>query len=176
MVALYRAGRQADALEAYQRTRRLFAGELGLEPGESLSRLQQQILDRDPALVPGPQSPAPAPGATLTAHAAGSHLPRPLTRLVGRERELAALTAVQLFVQCALSANRKLEIDPAMTRTVAGIPVAVATGGAPGELAAPLMADELGAPCPRRPYQGSPSRQSQVSSAAKSSSTAPGST
>ena len=51
MLALYRAGRQADALEAYQRARRLFATELGLEPGEPLAALQQRILDRDPTLL-----------------------------------------------------------------------------------------------------------------------------
>ncbi|MFJ4655867.1 BTAD domain-containing putative transcriptional regulator [Nocardia sp. NPDC088792] len=44
MVALFRAGRQADALGAYQEVRLLFAGELGVEPGEELRALHQQIL------------------------------------------------------------------------------------------------------------------------------------
>ena len=61
MLALYRAGRQADALDAYQRTRRRFAEELGLEPGEQLERLQQRILRRDPGLAPEPQ-PVARPG------------------------------------------------------------------------------------------------------------------
>jgi predicted ATPase/DNA-binding SARP family transcriptional activator len=87
MLALYRSGRQADALEAYQRARRLFAGELGLEPGELLTRLQQRILERDPTLRHQTQASA------VAAHAA-SNLPRPLTRLVGRERELAALAGL----------------------------------------------------------------------------------
>jgi predicted ATPase/DNA-binding SARP family transcriptional activator len=94
MLALYRAGRHADALEAYQRARRLFASELGLEPGELLAARQQQILDRDPALLAQQPVPAPAPSAGHARAAAarpGSNLPRPLTRLVGRERELAAL-------------------------------------------------------------------------------------
>ncbi len=89
MLALYRAGRQAEALEAYQRLRRAFAEELGLEPGEPLIRLQQQILDRDPGL----QAPTPAPPAAAPVRRA-SALPQPLTRLVGRERELAALTGM----------------------------------------------------------------------------------
>ena len=89
MLALYRAGRQADALEAFGRLRRLFAEELGLEPGEPLNRLQQQILERDLAL----QAPAPAPPPAAPARRA-STLPQPLTRLVGRERELAALTGL----------------------------------------------------------------------------------
>jgi ABC-type transport system substrate-binding protein/DNA-binding SARP family transcriptional activator len=50
MVALYRAGRQADALAAFQGARRRFASELGLEPSESLRRLERQILGHDPAL------------------------------------------------------------------------------------------------------------------------------
>jgi predicted ATPase/DNA-binding SARP family transcriptional activator len=92
MLALYRAGRLADALDAYQRARRLFAAELGLEPGEPLGALQRQILDRDPALAaPGP---AQSPFARVTAPAAESqsNLPRSLTRLVGREAELDALS------------------------------------------------------------------------------------
>ena len=50
MTALYRAGRQADALAAYRRARSMLVGELGLEPGAALRRLEQQILRQDPAL------------------------------------------------------------------------------------------------------------------------------
>jgi predicted ATPase/DNA-binding SARP family transcriptional activator len=85
MLALYRAGRQADALEAYQKARRLFAAELGLEPGEPLARLQRQILDRDLAL--GLDASPPVGRVERPA----SNLPRAVTRLVGRERELATL-------------------------------------------------------------------------------------
>jgi predicted ATPase/DNA-binding SARP family transcriptional activator len=88
MLALYRAGRQADALEVYQRARRRFADELGLEPGEPLAQLQQRILERDPALLPPAQTQAQAPGVTARA---ASNLPRSPTRLIGRERELATL-------------------------------------------------------------------------------------
>jgi predicted ATPase len=94
MLALARAGRSADALEAYQRARRLFAAELGLEPGEPLARLQQQILDRDPATAaptaadgvpPRPQSEGVSPRPR-------SALPRPASRLIGRERDLESLS------------------------------------------------------------------------------------
>src|SRR5881394_1370452 len=50
MLALYRADRQADALEAYQQARHDLIDELGIEPSESLQRLQQAILRHDPAL------------------------------------------------------------------------------------------------------------------------------
>jgi class 3 adenylate cyclase len=50
MLALYRSGRQAEALEAYQTTRRVLMDELGLEPSEELRALQQDILRQDASL------------------------------------------------------------------------------------------------------------------------------
>src|SRR6266516_4954740 len=50
MLALYRSGRQAQALDAYQRARRTLVEELGIEPGPELQRLEGQILNHDPAL------------------------------------------------------------------------------------------------------------------------------
>jgi DNA-binding SARP family transcriptional activator/tetratricopeptide (TPR) repeat protein len=70
MLALYRCGRQAEALEAYQRTRRLLVDELGVEPGRELRGLQAGILAADPRLAePGswtrdyPRPDAPAAGS-----------------------------------------------------------------------------------------------------------------
>jgi hypothetical protein len=52
MLALYRSGRQAEALDAYQRAREQLTGELGLEPGPELKALQTAILNQDPSLAP----------------------------------------------------------------------------------------------------------------------------
>ncbi len=65
MVALYRAGRQATALEVYRRATRSLAEELGLEPGPRLRELERQILAHDPHLAATPRAEAPraeAPG------------------------------------------------------------------------------------------------------------------
>ena len=60
MLALYRAGRQADALEAYRQTRELLREELGLEPSHALQRLERSILLQDASLEPTPYRPAEA--------------------------------------------------------------------------------------------------------------------
>jgi len=58
MVALYRAGRQAEALQAFARAREVLVGELGIEPGVELQRLQSAILSHDPELEGGRPPPA----------------------------------------------------------------------------------------------------------------------
>ncbi len=78
MVALYRLGRQADALAAFQALRRCLAEELGLEPTPALCGLEHQILLQAPELD-GPMLPDGLPGATVVqksgAAVAGAELP-----------------------------------------------------------------------------------------------------
>jgi DNA-binding SARP family transcriptional activator/streptogramin lyase len=61
MLALYRSGRQADALDAYQAGRRVLQDELGLEPGRELRDLEAAILRQDESLSPSPPAPVAAP-------------------------------------------------------------------------------------------------------------------
>jgi len=82
VLALYRAGRQADALEAY-RAARATLDELGIEPSPELRELQRAILRQDPELAP------PEPRESL-----GTRLPAPPTPLVGRQLEIAAVAAL----------------------------------------------------------------------------------
>jgi YVTN family beta-propeller protein len=66
MLALYRAGRQAEALEAYRRARQALDGQLGVEPGPALRELERQILNQDPSLG----APAARSSSTLRERAA----------------------------------------------------------------------------------------------------------
>src|SRR5215470_8117442 len=71
MLALYRCGRQAEALEVYRRARRTLVDELGLEPGPALQRLEQAILRQDPSLeLPARAMPAAAAPARSAARGA----------------------------------------------------------------------------------------------------------
>jgi YVTN family beta-propeller protein len=59
MLALYRSGRQAEALDAYRRARQTLVSELGIEPGPELRDLELRILAHDPALGRAPRVPTP---------------------------------------------------------------------------------------------------------------------
>ena len=77
MLALYRADRQADALQAYQNARRQLVEELGIEPGARLRELEAAVLAQDASLAPG------APGAAAAPHGAP-------TRAADRRRDVPA--------------------------------------------------------------------------------------
>jgi predicted ATPase/DNA-binding SARP family transcriptional activator len=97
MLALYRSGRQAEALDAFARARRGFATELGLEPGEQLARLHARILEQDSALLLASAQTGATPGRRAgdqpgpTPKPSPSSLPGAATELIGREPELAVL-------------------------------------------------------------------------------------
>jgi YVTN family beta-propeller protein len=127
MLALYRSGRQAEALQAYQRARHTLVDELGIEPGQALQRLEQSILRQDGSLDLSGQ---PGPDAEVaTREPPVQTLPRPerlsgavtflftdiegSTRLVKqlRERWGAAVADHQRILREAFAAHRGQEID-----------------------------------------------------------------
>lgn len=100
VLALYRSGRSADALAAYEEFRRRLDDELGADPGPQLRRLHARILQQDPELMGPPRTPSgPPPNATggsAGGSAGGStglaYVGSPRSPLVGRGPTMAQLT------------------------------------------------------------------------------------
>ncbi len=90
MLALYRCGRQAEALRWFEQTRRHLADELGADPAPSLAALHQQILRADPSLAAGP-GPGSARPASRPAVPVPRELPADVPAFTGRAAELAEL-------------------------------------------------------------------------------------
>ena len=147
MTALYRAGRQADALTAYRTVRRYLIEDLGVEPGPRLRELQARILGQDDRLVPA--GPAAA--------GRGGNLPPRLGRLIGREKDLevvadalAAFPVVTLVgpggigkTRLALAAARRAGTDAAWLVDLAEI---ASAGDVPRAVAGTLGVKEGPAP------------------------------
>ena len=85
ILALYRAGRQAEALRAYAMIRDRLVDELGVDPGSGLRELETRVLGHDPSLIVE-QPPALH---TLASPSVPGNLPEPLSRFLGRDAELA---------------------------------------------------------------------------------------
>lgn len=93
ILALYRAGRLAEALEHYRDVRARLVAELGADPGAALRELHQRVLAADPALVPASAPPPGAGSANTGPVVAPRQLPAAPAPFVGRRDELDRLDA-----------------------------------------------------------------------------------
>jgi peptide/nickel transport system substrate-binding protein len=152
MLALYRAGRQADALTAYQETRRLFNDELGIEPSRPLQRLEGAILRQEQeleVLLEAVEDTPDADGREVPKPPASAGVPSGRGRGTRRRRAAVALVGlglagavVALAVSRSTRANflkrvhahaigvidtERVGIEEQLT--VGGLPAAIASGG-----------------------------------------------
>ena len=153
MLALYRSGRQADALQTYRDGRRLLAGDLGLEPGPELQRLEQAILAQDPELD-GPVASRASPPAETASDEPSASPPDEPSAPPSAARPRRRLLLVAAGVVLALAAGAALgvvltrgdtpsaveikppavvAVDPRTNRVVASIvagskPISIAAG------------------------------------------------
>ncbi len=126
MLALYRTGRQADALDVYRQGKRMLAEELGLDPDPALQELERAILNHDPALTQtrapaGPASRRRGRGPLLLAGSAAVLL----AVAVGVAAELRGGGSAGLG---SLAPNSVGVIDPSSNRIVAEVPVGARPG------------------------------------------------
>jgi DNA-binding SARP family transcriptional activator len=144
MLALYRAGRQAEALHAYRMARAELSEELGLEPGDQLKLLERAILEQDPSLV----LPAAGPRAPPRPHGAAPErsllvVPTTLDRLdalLSLAAPLLALKPMELIVAAVVAASDVAGSTSALAERgdalrAGGVPVRTAafSSPAPGE-------------------------------------------
>ncbi|MGE0215976.1 BTAD domain-containing putative transcriptional regulator [Mycolicibacterium sp.] len=158
MLALYRAGRAAEALDTYSRHARILDDELGLEPGPELRDLQIAVLRQAPELAGWPRTPewsgaaviAVPPAAPATPHAAAPAAPVDGTparaALIGRDRELA--TAAEVLARVAAGASSWLVLSgpPGIGKTRLAEEVAALVAADGGDVVWVSCPDERGTP------------------------------
>jgi YVTN family beta-propeller protein len=134
MLALYRSGRQADALEAYQAARRTLDTELGLEPSRRLQELERKILTQDASLEPAPRARIAMRrrGGILIAFGAAALIAGGIAAAV-----ITLSSGGETKALARIAPNSVGLLDPKSNRFVAQIPV----GATPTQLA--LTGDSL---------------------------------
>jgi DNA-binding SARP family transcriptional activator len=140
MLALYRSGRQADALEAYRRARERLVDELGIEPGSALQDLERAILQQDPSLDPPaggtPDPPALGVRSVLVAALAPGSL-EPLAALAAplakhAERELVLAATVTEAAELGAVSSQLHELRGRLIEEGAPVRAAAFTSLTPG--------------------------------------------
>jgi hypothetical protein len=101
MLALYRSGRQAEALETYRHARRIFSEELGIEPGPRLQELERAILRHDSSLA------APGPAAARIREEEGTDKARKMRRIATRRTVAVAAALASVLAAAVLAAVRE---------------------------------------------------------------------
>ena len=152
MLALYRAGRHADALAAYRQARTVLDAELGLEPGRELRRLEQAILTHDPELAASaPRTPAVPPAPPTPTFGRDEDVRR-VASLVGETRCLTlvgpgGVGKTRLAIEVARSVRGRF-VSLASTAHADRVPAvicdALAVARAPGEPASEALDRAVG--------------------------------
>jgi DNA-binding SARP family transcriptional activator len=146
MLALYRDGRQADALEAYRAARQRLVDEIGLEPGPEVHDLERRILAQDPSLIVA-RAALSAPGRAILVLAGHDDTLAPLVELASN---LAGRVGHELLIAAVVRdgeqlSGRTARLNDLQARTARrGVPARVAafTSGDVGADAARLAAEE----------------------------------
>jgi predicted ATPase/DNA-binding SARP family transcriptional activator len=155
MLALYRSGRQADALHVYRRARETLVDELGIEPGAELQRLERAILTQDPALdatvepaddvrTRGPaRDVSRLPGGTVTFLFSDIEGSTRQLHAVGDRRYAEALARYRRVVRDACARNGGVEVDVQGDCVFVAFPAASAAVAAARELSEGLASGEI---------------------------------
>jgi DNA-binding SARP family transcriptional activator len=142
MLALYRSGRQAEALGVYRQTRRTLIDELGIEPGTSLQELEQAILRQDPGLLPLDATAAPEENAVMLVGDANSPLDALLAIAEPLRRNLIIVRLLDEAGQLHTGTAELAEQREVLRERGVNARVAAFVAGNPGDEAARFAAEQ----------------------------------